>query len=70
MRFETTSPGTSMTGISSLYFYFVTANAACIIARMRCLPLMLLAGILFAGSDLARAQMRPPESSLILPGAT
>ncbi len=45
-----------MTGISSLYFYFVTANAACIIARMCCLQLMLLAGILFAGSDLARAQ--------------
>jgi hypothetical protein len=45
-----------MTGISSLYFYLVTANAACIIARMRCLQLILLVGILFANSDLARAQ--------------
>ncbi len=41
MRLKTTSPGTFMLGISSLYFYFVTASAACIIARMRCLQLIL-----------------------------
>ena len=41
MRFKATSPGTFMLGISSLYFYFVTANAACIIARMPCLQLIL-----------------------------
>ncbi len=40
MRFKATSPGTFMLGISSLYFYFVTASAACIIARMRCLQLI------------------------------
>ncbi len=56
MRFKATSPGTSMMGISSLDFYLVTANAACIIARMPCLQLILLAGILFTGPDLARAQ--------------
>ena len=56
MRLKTTSPGTFMLGISSLYFYLVTASAACIIARIRCLQLILLAGILFAGPDLARAQ--------------
>ena len=41
MRFKATSPGTFMLSINSLYFYFVTANAACIIARMPCLQLIL-----------------------------
>ncbi len=41
MRFKATSPGTFMMDISSLYFYFVTASAACIMARMRCLQLIL-----------------------------
>ncbi len=45
-----------MMGISRLYFYLVTADVACIIARMHCLQLILLAGILFADPDLARAQ--------------
>lgn len=41
MRFKATSPGTFMMDISSLYFYFVTASAACIMARMLCLQLIL-----------------------------
>ena len=41
MRFKATSPGTFMLGISSFYFYFVTASAACIITKMRCLQLIL-----------------------------
>ena len=43
-------------GINGFYYYFVTAHAACIIARVRYLQLILLAGILFANADPARAQ--------------
>lgn len=42
--------------INSFYYHFVTAHTACIIASVRCLQLLLLAGILFADADLTRAQ--------------
>ncbi len=55
-----------MLGISSLYFYLVTANAACIIARMRCLQLILLAGIYLPALIWLARRKQSPESSLTL----